>query len=91
MALAKAEGVVDMIGFPEFILDPVRLDAYYADLHVSNETFFDNVVSASRTENKRDLQRLRKPVDKNKWDMTPPEVPFGICQSFVACLHFLRV
>ena len=66
-----------MIGFPEFILDSQRLDDYYLDVDISNSTYFDNVVSSERATVRRDLKRLRKRVDRTKWDMTPPEVSDG--------------
>ena len=66
--------MVDMIGYPEFIVNQSRLDDYYADLEVTNETYFNNVVNASQFQVRKMFQRLRRPVDKKRWEMTPPQV-----------------
>ena len=51
-----------------------RLDEYYADVEIANDTFFDNILHASTFQVRKALKRLRRPVDKKRWEMTPPQV-----------------
>ncbi|KAB7498346.1 Endothelin-converting enzyme 1 [Armadillidium nasatum] len=73
-ALEKADHISDMIGYPEYILDPKELDHKFEDLEFSEDTFFENNMNVTLFKVKENLRRLFEPVNKTKWDMTPPTV-----------------
>ncbi|KAL7639847.1 UNVERIFIED_CONTAM: hypothetical protein RMT77_009260 [Armadillidium vulgare] len=73
-ALEKADHISDMIGYPEYILDPKELDHKFEDLEFSEDMFFENNMNVTLFKVKENLRRLFEPVNKTKWDMTPPTV-----------------
>ncbi|KAL4221416.1 Endothelin-converting enzyme 2 [Mactra antiquata] len=93
-AIDKANAVIDMIGFPEYILNKTRLNKEYKDLIIKEDEYFDNNIRNVYFELKRNVAKLRKAPEKYVWDMTPPTVnayytptkneivfPAGILQS----------
>ena len=56
-----------MIGYPD------SWDTYN-DVLVSDKTFFDNHVTLAKRAFKASFTVLLKPVDKKRWQMTPPTV-----------------
>ncbi|XP_014666380.1 PREDICTED: endothelin-converting enzyme 1-like [Priapulus caudatus] len=73
-AREKADAVIDMIGFPDYILDIKSLDNYYSGLEFDENQYFTNNVHALLWTKQRILQKLEKPVNKSDWAMTPPQV-----------------
>nr|XP_053649769.1 endothelin-converting enzyme homolog [Cherax quadricarinatus] len=73
-AIDKASSISEMIGFPDYILSPVELDAKFADLKVKENEFFQNNVRVNNFNVQENLARLFKPVNKTRWDMSPPTV-----------------
>ena len=55
------------IGYPDKWLD-------YSNYEVTPESYFQNVRRAERFNHERDMAKIGKPVDKEKWNMTPQEV-----------------
>ncbi|MBI2682334.1 MAG: M13 family metallopeptidase [Acidobacteriales bacterium] len=55
------------LGFPETYRD-------YSAVKVARDDYFGNSIRANRFEQKRDLAKIGKPVDKSEWGMTPPTV-----------------
>lgn len=93
-AEAKADAVMDMIGYPNYITDPTKLAKKYEKLHFTTREYFQNSRNADAFYLSDMLTNLRKPVDKYKWQMIPSEVnayyspsrnqivfPAGILQS----------
>ncbi|KAI8517248.1 Endothelin-converting enzyme 2 [Branchiostoma belcheri] len=81
----KAEAVYDMIGFPDYILDPEKLDEKYELLEMRADDYFGNYVRFLAVDVLKNMKKLRQPVDRRKsiirfgealaiWSMTPPEV-----------------
>uniref|UniRef100_A0AAY4EI74 endothelin-converting enzyme 1 n=1 Tax=Denticeps clupeoides TaxID=299321 RepID=A0AAY4EI74_9TELE len=66
----KADAIYDMIGFPEFILDPKELNDY----DVSDDNFFQNMLNFYNFSARVMADQLRKPPNKDQWSMTPPTV-----------------
>ncbi|XP_008209638.1 endothelin-converting enzyme homolog isoform X1 [Nasonia vitripennis] len=90
----KANAITDMIGFPDFILNPTELDERYQDLSIKPNEYFFNNIRVNKYNLKRNLEKLDQPVNKTSWIMTPPTVnayytptknqivfPAGILQS----------
>ncbi|XP_039285677.1 endothelin-converting enzyme homolog [Nilaparvata lugens] len=74
LAETKADAISDMIGFPDFILNNNQLDDEYSDLDVRDDTYFTNNLNANLYNMKRNLQKLGQPVNKTRWNMSPPTV-----------------
>lgn len=74
LAEDKANAISDMIGFPDYILNPDLLDEKYRDLDVDPKKYFENNVKANIFNLKKNLENLDKPVNKTKWGMTPSTV-----------------
>ncbi|XP_064642962.1 endothelin-converting enzyme homolog isoform X4 [Lineus longissimus] len=70
----KVDGVVDMIGFPDYILNQTALDERYAGVRIEDNEYFDNNLRTIQFDIIRELKRLRKKPDKKRWSMTPPTI-----------------
>ena len=66
-AEAKLAAMERKIGYPDHWRD-------YSTLAVKRDDPVGNFERAERFENRRDLNKLGKPVDKSEWSMTPPTV-----------------
>jgi predicted metalloendopeptidase len=66
-ATEKLAKVTNKIGYPSKWKD-------YSKVVIKPNDFVGNVRAASIFEEKRDLAKLGKPVDKAEWNMTPPTV-----------------
>jgi putative endopeptidase len=66
-ALEKLHGMVNKIGYPNRWRD-------YGPLQITGAGFLENVDRAAMFENRRELNKIGKPVDRQEWDMTPPTV-----------------
>ncbi|KAF6384994.1 hypothetical protein mRhiFer1_008843 [Rhinolophus ferrumequinum] len=100
-AKEKADAIYDMIGFPDFILEPKELDDVYDGYEVSEDSFFQNMLNLYNFSAKVMADQLRKPPSRDQWSMTPQTVnayylptkneivfPAGILQApFYACNH----
>ncbi len=65
-AVTKIDKMHDKVGYPD------HWRAY--DFDVSRATHAKNVMAAESFEERRQLTKVGKPVDKTDWDMTPPTV-----------------
>ncbi|XP_070502213.1 endothelin-converting enzyme homolog isoform X4 [Chironomus tepperi] len=74
LAEEKADAISDMIGFPDYILDPKQLDEKYKDLEIDPKQYFDNNLKINTYNLKKNLERLDQPVNKTRWSMSPPTV-----------------
>lgn len=70
----KADAVVDMIGFPDYIKNPQELDKKYDGLEFNVKEYFKNKRNSGDFHLLKNLKTLREPVDKHKWYMTPATV-----------------
>ncbi|XP_055877780.1 endothelin-converting enzyme 2-like [Biomphalaria glabrata] len=70
----KAESMTNQIGFPDWILNPSKLDAYYDSLVVNPDDFWGNFINANQFQSNQILESYQKPPDKRKWDTSPLEV-----------------
>ncbi|XP_013387227.1 endothelin-converting enzyme homolog isoform X3 [Lingula anatina] len=73
-AIDKADAIVDMIGFPSFILNKTALDERYAEFPVTVDGYFSNNINSVKYAVKRNIDKLKRKPDKNSWDMTPPTI-----------------
>lgn len=66
-ALTKLHAVTNKIGYPDKWRD-------YSAVNIVNNDYFGNWYRANEFENKRQLDKIGKPVDRTEWGMTPPTV-----------------
>jgi endothelin-converting enzyme/putative endopeptidase len=66
-AKQKLSAVANKIGYPERWRD-------YSELSVIRGDAFGNATRATEFENRRQLAKIGKPVDRGDWDMSPPTV-----------------
>ncbi|MBW03936.1 Endothelin-converting enzyme 2, partial [Eschrichtius robustus] len=68
------DAIYDMIGFPDFILEPKELDDVYDGYEVSEDSFFQNMLNLYNFSAKVMADQLRKPPSRDQWSMTPQTV-----------------
>jgi endothelin-converting enzyme/putative endopeptidase len=66
-ALEKLHTVVNKVGYPDKWRD-------YSSVEVRADDFVGNVQRAAAFENKRELNKIGKPLDRGEWGMSPPTV-----------------
>jgi putative endopeptidase len=64
-ALEKMDAINIKIGYPDKWKD-------YAGVMIDRRTYLQDALSAARYSVRDDLGRIGKPVDRGRWDMTPP-------------------
>lgn len=74
LAREKANAITDMIGFPDFILNPEKLDKKYEGLEFIEDEYFENNIRVSRFSLLQSMKKLNKPSNKTEWEMYPPIV-----------------
>lgn len=98
----KANSMNERIGYPEYITNTTRLQQEYKKLTLLHPDYFlDNLFAILRFEAERNIDKLRKPVDMEKWATEPAVVnafynpnkndivfPAGILQPFFYAQHF---
>ncbi|XP_076757431.1 neprilysin-1 isoform X2 [Xylocopa sonorina] len=101
VAKSKADSMNERIGYPEFLKDPVELSKEYVMLNITENHFLENVLAVLKYDAYQNLEKLRKPVDKDKWSTEPAVVnafynpnkndivfPAGILQPLFYSQHF---
>jgi len=66
-ALEKLHAIANKIGYPDRWRD-------YSSIKVSRDDHIGNVKLAVTFENRRQLAKIGKPLDRSEWEMTPPTV-----------------
>jgi putative endopeptidase len=74
-ALEKLALIRNKIGYPEHWRD-------YSTLEIKRDDLLGNIARAAIFEDRRNLNKLGKPVDEKEWQMTPPTVNAYYSQSF---------
>ncbi|XP_017776001.1 PREDICTED: neprilysin-2-like [Nicrophorus vespilloides] len=101
VAKEKADAMNERIGYPQLITDKEELIKEYATLNISNDGFMSNILNVLKFDAEQNLQKLRLPVDKDKWSTEPAVVnafynpnkndivfPAGILQPLFYSQHF---
>ncbi len=66
-AIAKLDSFVTKIGYPDKWRN-------YSSLKIERASYVDNTVRSNMFENRRDLAKIGRPVDRSEWQMSPPTV-----------------
>ncbi|XP_019868485.2 neprilysin-1-like [Aethina tumida] len=101
VAKEKADAMNERIGYPALITNKEELVKEYANLNITRKEFMTNVLNLLRYDAQQNLQKLRQPVDKDKWSTEPAVVnafynpnkndivfPAGILQPLFYSQHF---
>lgn len=73
-AIDKANAVIDMIGFPQYILNATRLDEEYSGLEINTSEYFQNNIRNLKFVLQKNMEKLHQAPKQNVWGMTPPTV-----------------
>ena len=74
VAKDKANSMNERIGYPEYIMNSTSLGLEYKNFNISSSAFLDNMFLISKMEASRNLEKLRKPVNKHRWSTEPAVV-----------------
>jgi predicted metalloendopeptidase len=66
-AQIKLKAVTNKIGYPDKWRD-------YSSVNIVAGDYFGNVMRTNQFDERRNLNKINKPVDRSEWDMTPPTV-----------------
>ena len=66
-ALEKLHAVANKIGYPDHWRD-------YSTIKILRDDYYGNVERATLFENRRELAKIGRPLDRTEWQMTPPTV-----------------
>jgi putative endopeptidase len=66
-ANVKLQAIRNKIGYPDVYRD-------YSSVVIKPSDLLGNVERATEFESKRQIAKINKPLDRNEWGMTPPEV-----------------
>lgn len=73
-AKEKADHIKEMIGFPDFILNPEKLNGKYEGLELDENNYFENNIKVNVLSLRENMEKINKPANKTEWEMTPPMV-----------------
>uniref|UniRef100_A0A2I3HZZ9 Endothelin-converting enzyme 1 n=1 Tax=Nomascus leucogenys TaxID=61853 RepID=A0A2I3HZZ9_NOMLE len=86
-AKEKADAIYNMIGYPNFIMDPKELDKVFNDYTAVPDLYFENAMRFFNFSWRVTADQLRKAPNRDQRSMTPPMVnkeivfPAGILQA----------
>ncbi|XP_036203207.1 endothelin-converting enzyme 1 isoform X4 [Myotis myotis] len=69
-----ADAIYNMIGYPNFIMDPKELDKVFNDYTAVPDLYFENAMRFSNFSWRVTADQLRKAPNRDQWSMTPPMV-----------------
>lgn len=73
-AKEKAEAIRENIGYPSFLTNKTALGMMYEGFEIRKDNYFQNIIESFKFYNLKNYEKLGKPVDKERWGMTPPTV-----------------
>jgi len=73
-AREKAKAIRENIGYPDYLTNKTALASLYKGFKIGKDKYFKNIVQSYTYFNKKNYAKLGKPVDKDRWSMTPPTV-----------------
>ncbi|KAF2886482.1 hypothetical protein ILUMI_19691, partial [Ignelater luminosus] len=101
VAKEKADAMNERIGYPQLITESDELIKEYEALNITEDEFMTNILNVLKFEADQNSQKLRQPVDKDKWSTEPAIVnafynpnkndiviPAGILQPLFYSQHF---
>lgn len=74
VAKRKANEMNERIGYPSFLVNSMELSNEFIQLQVYEDQFLLNILNLLKFEANKNLAKLRKPVDKDRWTTEPAVV-----------------
>nr|XP_018908298.1 PREDICTED: neprilysin-2-like [Bemisia tabaci] len=74
VAKEKADNINERIAYPQILTQPEELNKEYQNLNVTEDNFLLNIFNVLRFDAHQNQQRLRRPVNKDKWTTEPAVV-----------------
>ncbi|GMT15487.1 hypothetical protein PFISCL1PPCAC_6784 [Pristionchus fissidentatus] len=75
IAIDKANAMVQLIGYPELITDPAKLDEKYQNIDISSgDTYFGMVKKVIVYTSDKEFNKLKLPFDKEEFSTSPAVV-----------------
>ncbi|XP_070561570.1 endothelin-converting enzyme 1-like [Ptychodera flava] len=74
VAIEKVDAIREKVGYPDFILDPVKLDKKYEEYEVDPSNCLKSVTNLRKAAFNNMIYKIPKHVDKNEWIATPQTV-----------------
>ncbi|XP_067653743.1 endothelin-converting enzyme homolog isoform X2 [Haliotis asinina] len=74
IAIDKVMAITDMIGYPDYILDPNKLDTHYENMTITEGQFLVNRLSVMSFQKQYNLNKRGRKPDRMEWDMGPSDV-----------------
>ncbi|KAI5709965.1 hypothetical protein M8J76_016122 [Diaphorina citri] len=71
VAKEKANAMMERIGYPETLTNPVELTKEYLNLNITKDHFLENIFNLLKFDAYQNLQKLRQPVNKDQWTTDP--------------------
>ncbi|KAG8225256.1 hypothetical protein J437_LFUL006488, partial [Ladona fulva] len=101
VAKEKADAINERIGYPEMLTKSDELSKEYSALNITEDHFIENILNVLQFDASQNLEKLRQPVNKDKWSTEPAVVnafynpnkndivfPAGILQPLFYSQHF---
>merc|ERR1711997_1325197 len=67
-AMEKADDLVTLLGYPDWLPDHMELDNYFAGVHVPDpKTHYENIVGVKTWASKKELESLRDEPKRDIW------------------------
>ncbi|XP_061185373.1 endothelin-converting enzyme 2-like isoform X1 [Saccostrea echinata] len=82
IAKEKVQKIVEMIGYPDWILDTTKLDKYYENVTIEDGKFFQSHLNSLRESVVRNFNKLGTVPDREEWHMIPAETNAYYSQSY---------
>lgn len=73
-AREKAKAIRENIGYPEYLKNSSAMSEMFKGFKVDKGKYFSNVLQSHTYFNLKNYAKLGKPVNKDRWGMTPPTV-----------------
>lgn len=67
-AIKKAKRMEAHIAYPDELLDDSKLIAYYGNLAINDEKYFESMVEIGKFHSKKIYESLRRPVNRSDWE-----------------------
>ncbi|KAI1296489.1 Neprilysin-2 [Halotydeus destructor] len=74
VARQKANAMNERIGYPDILTKPIELSKEYDQLEIDEDQFFQSILNLLKFESLRNLNKLRQPVNKERWTTEPAVV-----------------
>ncbi|XP_075245893.1 endothelin-converting enzyme homolog isoform X2 [Convolutriloba macropyga] len=73
-AVKKAQAMHDFLAYPDQLLNDTYVGELLSGVSFHEDTYYENQLQLGYFSSKQDLLKLRKPVDKAEWEMTPQQI-----------------